>query len=317
MLNSSYIILRIINFCIEMIAGNFVVIFWVLMFSHCISFRLTPIGRSMRPLLTMSAKQAKDYSIETLENEMNKYSSKFSDSYDIEVSNDSDSLNEEDSDDRTNSFLSSTSKERSSEEITVRKPKGFGEVPKKPKPQNLKRAPLRIFGDNDGNSKSNVQANYRLRKPPDVASQVPMKSRFNREMFDQEAHSHSKSPSKSVMQSDDSWLPNDYFPFQYKSVDETRKESEFFSTFSFEDLGLKNATLCSNIADLGIKNPTQIQALFLESLKDSRSRDLCAILQASTGSGKTLAYLLALLERINPQLQKVCKLKCIIVTSLL
>ena len=72
------------------------------------------------------------------------------------------------------------------------------------------------------------------------------------------------------------------------------------SPLSFGDYRLSNASL-TVLADMGISDPTPIQAAVLPLLLDGRD----VIGQARTGSGKTLAFALPLIEVVDPKLKKV------------
>jgi CxxC-x17-CxxC domain-containing protein len=69
---------------------------------------------------------------------------------------------------------------------------------------------------------------------------------------------------------------------------------------SFGDYRLSNASL-TVLANMGISDPTPIQAAVLPLLLDGRD----VIGQARTGSGKTLAFALPLIEVVDPKLKKV------------
>ncbi len=69
---------------------------------------------------------------------------------------------------------------------------------------------------------------------------------------------------------------------------------------SFGDYRLSNASL-TVLAEMGISDPTPIQAAVLPLLLDGRD----VIGQARTGSGKTLAFALPLIEVVDPKLRKV------------
>jgi ATP-dependent RNA helicase DeaD len=69
---------------------------------------------------------------------------------------------------------------------------------------------------------------------------------------------------------------------------------------SFGDYRLSNASLAV-LADMGISDPTPIQAAVLPLLLDGRD----VIGQARTGSGKTLAFALPLIEVVDPKVRKV------------
>jgi ATP-dependent RNA helicase DeaD len=69
---------------------------------------------------------------------------------------------------------------------------------------------------------------------------------------------------------------------------------------SFGDYRLSNASLAV-LADMGITDPTPIQAAVLPLLLDGRD----VIGQARTGSGKTLAFALPLIEVVDPKVRKV------------
>jgi ATP-dependent RNA helicase DeaD len=69
---------------------------------------------------------------------------------------------------------------------------------------------------------------------------------------------------------------------------------------SFGDYRLSNASL-TVLAQMGISDPTPIQAAVLPLLLDGRD----VIGQARTGSGKTLAFALPLIEVVDPKLKQV------------
>ena len=69
---------------------------------------------------------------------------------------------------------------------------------------------------------------------------------------------------------------------------------------SFGDYRLSNASL-TVLTEMGISDPTPIQAAVLPLLLDGRD----VIGQARTGSGKTLAFALPLIEVVDPKLKKV------------
>jgi ATP-dependent RNA helicase DeaD len=72
------------------------------------------------------------------------------------------------------------------------------------------------------------------------------------------------------------------------------------ASLSFGDYRLSNASL-TVLSDMGISDPTPIQAAVLPLLLDGRD----VIGQARTGSGKTLAFALPLIEVVDPQVRKV------------
>jgi ATP-dependent RNA helicase DeaD len=72
------------------------------------------------------------------------------------------------------------------------------------------------------------------------------------------------------------------------------------ASLSFGDYRLSNASL-TVLADMGISDPTPIQAAVLPLLLDGRD----VIGQARTGSGKTLAFALPLIEVVDPKVRKV------------
>ena len=72
------------------------------------------------------------------------------------------------------------------------------------------------------------------------------------------------------------------------------------ASLSFGDYRLSNASL-TVLAEMGISEPTPIQAAVLPLLLDGRD----VIGQARTGSGKTLAFALPLIEVVDPKLKKV------------
>jgi ATP-dependent RNA helicase DeaD len=72
------------------------------------------------------------------------------------------------------------------------------------------------------------------------------------------------------------------------------------ASLSFGDYRLSNASL-TVLAEMGISEPTPIQAAVLPLLLDGRD----VIGQARTGSGKTLAFALPLIEVIDPKVRKV------------
>jgi ATP-dependent RNA helicase DeaD len=72
------------------------------------------------------------------------------------------------------------------------------------------------------------------------------------------------------------------------------------ASLSFGDYRLSDASL-TVLADMGISDPTPIQAAVLPLLLDGRD----VIGQARTGSGKTLAFALPMVEVVDPQVRKV------------
>ena len=72
------------------------------------------------------------------------------------------------------------------------------------------------------------------------------------------------------------------------------------ASLSFGDYRLSNASL-TVLADMGISDPTPIQAAVLPLLLDGRD----VIGQARTGSGKTLAFALPMIEVVDPKVRKV------------
>ncbi|RYH05664.1 DEAD/DEAH box helicase, partial [archaeon] len=75
-----------------------------------------------------------------------------------------------------------------------------------------------------------------------------------------------------------------------------------FSPQSFADIGVTSPPLLATLqSQFRIHSPTKIQELAIPLLSKGRS----CVMSAQTGSGKTLAYLLPLLERIDPNNQRV------------
>jgi ATP-dependent RNA helicase DeaD len=72
------------------------------------------------------------------------------------------------------------------------------------------------------------------------------------------------------------------------------------ASLSFGDYRLSDASL-TVLAEMGISEPTPIQAAVLPLLLDGRD----VIGQARTGSGKTLAFALPMIEVVDPQVRKV------------
>uniref|UniRef100_A0A8D0GA30 RNA helicase n=1 Tax=Sphenodon punctatus TaxID=8508 RepID=A0A8D0GA30_SPHPU len=74
--------------------------------------------------------------------------------------------------------------------------------------------------------------------------------------------------------------------------------SPFFSVKSFEELHLKEE-LKEGIYGMGLKRPSKIQATALPMMLADPPQNLIA--QSQSGTGKTAAFVLAMLNRINPQ----------------
>ena len=65
---------------------------------------------------------------------------------------------------------------------------------------------------------------------------------------------------------------------------------------SFNELSVSDG-LCTVLAQMGIKEPTPVQAEAIPALRNGRD----TIVQAQTGTGKTLAFLLPLYDKIKVQ----------------
>lgn len=102
---------------------------------------------------------------------------------------------------------------------------------------------------------------------------------------------------------------NDYQPFDFAAPEQQQvlKEASLalFTTKSFEEIGITQPIIVSNLAKMGIFHPTKIQEKSVPMLRSNGN----IVIQALTGSGKTLAFLLPLLDVIQPENKKV---QCII-----
>jgi hypothetical protein len=85
-----------------------------------------------------------------------------------------------------------------------------------------------------------------------------------------------------------------------------------YSSMSFNQLGIENPLILSNLHSMNCHIPTKIQELTLKTLRvdpkqnsDSPHVALNSIIQSHTGSGKTIAYILPLLKFINISVSKV------------
>jgi hypothetical protein len=91
-----------------------------------------------------------------------------------------------------------------------------------------------------------------------------------------------------------------------------------YSDRSFNELGVTDTQLMSNLYAMDILTPTKIQGIVLPALISGHSshspsaaqqqegrKHVTAVIQSNTGSGKTLAYLLPLLSRIDANSSKV------------
>ena len=94
-------------------------------------------------------------------------------------------------------------------------------------------------------------------------------------------------------------------------IERKNPDSPLYSVKRFEDLNLRNELL-KGLYDMGFTKPSKIQETALPALLSDPPQNIIA--QSQSGTGKTAAFSLAMLSRVDTQLnypQVSCHVTCI------
>lgn len=127
---------------------------------------------------------------------------------------------------------------------------------------------------------------FRLRPPPPVDPAVKMKADAKAAMIAEKENLKKLRREASFEESKSQFSPFEFIVKDNSSLVDENSNS-FFTSQSFKDLGIKDATVLRNLERMKLYNPTHIQSLAIPTMLQGKH----VVLQAQTGSGKTLGIL--------------------------